>query len=161
MRKIAQICALVAVLWPTAGLKADQPVFGYLEEVLVYPGAFPMLAKLDTGADHSSVNARILRQETKKGQIWLTFEVTNQSGATATFEKRVRRVARVRRPSDTATSRPVVIMEICLGTIRREVQVNLVDRTNLSFNILIGRSFLAGHAIVDSATTYTSEPRCP
>jgi len=160
MRRIAQICALVAVLWPTAGLKADQPVFGYLEEVLVYPGAFPLLAKLDTGADHSSINARILRQETKKGQVWLTFEVTNLSGAVATFEKRVRRVARVRRHSGVSSLRQVVMMEICLGTIRREVQVNLVDRTNLSFNMLIGRSFLAGHAIVDAAASFTSKPRC-
>lgn len=119
-----------------------------------------MQAKLDTGADHSSVHAHISKRQQKAGQDWITFEISNKAGAKAVFETPVHRIAKIRRHSGKVQERPVVYMEICLGPFRRKVEVNLVDRKNLTYKILIGRSFLANYGVVDSSITFTSSPNC-
>lgn len=119
-----------------------------------------MAAKLDTGADHSSIHARVLGREQRNGKDWIVFEVENKSGLAAKFEKPVERIARVRRHFGKIQERPVVMMDICVGAIRKNVEVNLVDRKHLDFKILIGRSFLREMALVDSGLKYTVAPAC-
>lgn len=119
-----------------------------------------MEAKLDTGADNSSIHARILKREKKGGQDRITFEVTNKPGAKMIFDEPVTRIAQIRRHAGKKQERPVVMMDICLGSIRRKVEVNLVNRKDFSYKLLIGRSFLAKYALVDSSTRFTSKPAC-
>lgn len=160
MRAILLIFGLLSVLSPSVVYSAEKVVFGYLEDVVVFPSALPMKAKLDTGADHSSINAEILKEETKGGKNWVTFAITSKSGTRAVIEKEVIREAKIRRHSGNTQVRQVVMMEICLGNIRRSVQVNLVKRTKFNYKILIGRSYLVDHAIVDPGLKYTAEPNC-
>ena len=41
-----------------------------------------------------------------------------------------------------------------------EEEVALADRNHLDYEMLIGRSFLAGNVIVDPSKTFTIEPSC-
>lgn len=150
----------VAVLFSGGAFATERAVLGYLENALLYPGAFPIQAKLDTGADHSSLDARIIKRERRKGEDWVIFEIENKKQQLQRFERQVTRTARVRRHSGELQSRPVVRMDICLGQIRREVDVNLVDRQGLNFKMLVGRSFMAGHILVDPSARFTTQPKC-
>jgi hypothetical protein len=38
--------------------------------------------------------------------------------------------------------------------------VSLVDRKNFDYQMLLGRVYLAGNAIVDPSVTYTTDPAC-
>ena len=51
-------------------------------------------------------------------------------------------------------------MAICLGSHYMETDVNLVDRSNFDYQMLIGRNFLAGNVLIDPASTYVAEPAC-
>lgn len=160
IRTIFFTCAFLTALGLTSQAGAKPSVFGYLENALVYPGAFPVEAKLDTGADHSSVHARIVRRWKKGGLDWVAFQIENKAGGSLRLEAPVERTARVRQHSGDAERRVVVLLELCVGTVRRMVQVNLVDREVFRYKLLIGRSFLANHIIVDSAARFTAEPAC-
>jgi hypothetical protein len=47
-----------------------------------------------------------------------------------------------------------------MGSIYREEEMNLVDRTELNYQALVGRNHMAGVIVVDPAETFTQSPRC-
>ncbi|MGH7256566.1 MAG: RimK/LysX family protein, partial [Nitrospirales bacterium] len=48
----------------------------------------------------------------------------------------------------------------CLGPVYRETDVNLTDRSNFKYRLLLGRLYLSGHFLVDPASTYLLKPTC-
>ena len=60
----------------------------------------------------------------------------------------------------TSIERPVISLGICLGNIYRQVNVNLADRTNYNYTMLIGRDYLNGVYIVDVEIVHTTKPTC-
>ena len=139
----------------------DKAVVGWVERVEISPGNIVLQAKLDTGADNSSIHVADLNLFDRGGEQWARFEVTDQDGRTVSLERPVVRMAKIKRHKGTAQSRPVVMLAICLGSHRRSAEVNLVDRSRFSFPMLIGRSFLRPIFVVDPAKKFTALPACP
>ena len=156
------LCALgvLITLGVTDNAHADKTTFGYLERVMVYPGPIKIEAKLDTGADNTSIHATNIKIGTKGGKQSVSFDVVTKTNVVQHFEKPVVRIARIKQHSGKPQERPVVSFEICLGSIKRSVDVSLVDRSRFEYHLLIGRSFLAGHALVVSGSAFTTEPAC-
>lgn len=134
-------------------------VLGWIESALLAPGDLEIQAKLDTGADNSSLNAPDPEEFERDGEAWVRFSVENQDGARQEFEKPVQRMVRIRSASGV-DRRYVINMDVCLGDILRKVEVNLADRTDLSYQMLIGRSYMKNHILVDSSREFTLEPNC-
>jgi hypothetical protein len=140
---------------------AAQPmVVGWIERVRLGMEGLVISAKLDTGADHSSLHASEIRWHTRDDGDWVGFDVVNENGEKVHFERKVVRIARVRRAGGAVQKRPVIMMGVCLGSVYRLTQVNLVDRTGLNYEFLVGRSFLAEGFAVDSSRINTVEPNC-
>lgn len=139
---------------------ADTPTFGYLERAMIYPGPIAIKAKLDTGADNSSIHATNIKLGLQDGKQWVSFDVVTKTNVIQHFEKPVIRIARIKQRTGPPQERPVVSLEICLGSIKRSVDVNLENRERFEYRLLVGRSFLAGHALVDSGAEFTTEPAC-
>ena len=135
-------------------------VIGWVERARISPGNFVMHAKIDTGAKTSSLNAHDIKEFTRNGEEWVRFTVTNREGASSTLERRLRRVAVIKRHFGGKQERLVVRMGICIAGVYRYAEVNLVDRSGFNYGLLIGRSFLKGRLIVDPAKTFTAEPDC-
>ena len=136
-------------------------VFGWLEKVRVSPGELVVHAKLDSGADTSSMHVRNLKSFEKEGAPWVSFTLRNRYGKQQEIKLPVVRWARIKKGSDQRIQeRVVVLLKLCLGREAQEVEVNLVDRSHMNYPLLIGRGFLAGTALVDSARTYLTEPTC-
>lgn len=133
---------------------------GWVEKVRIYPANLVLQAKLDTGADSSSLDAASVVEFERKGREWVRFTVANRYGQSAVIEKEVRRTVLIKRHKGQHQRRKVVRMGICLGETYLETDVNLVDRRHFEYQMLLGRTFLAGNAVIDPAVTYTSEPRC-
>jgi hypothetical protein len=144
----------------TSALAQTKENFGWVEKVLLYPDGLPLQAKLDTGADNSSLDASDVESFEKNGVEWVRFQIRNRYGQKISFEKEVRRVAMIKRHSSKHQRRKVIRVGVCLGKTYLETDVNLVDRTNFAYQMLLGRTFLAGNAIVDPSLTYTTEPNC-
>lgn len=135
-------------------------IIGSLERVSINHAGLILEAKIDTGAKNSSLNATNYHLSRKEGEIWVTFDVSNREGKTTTLEKPVIRFVKIKRKGADTQQRPAILLDICLGKIVKQVEVNLVNRSNFDYQMLIGRSFLHGDFIVDVDMSFTSEPRC-
>ena len=150
------LAALVAAPAVADGL----PVFGYLEQAMILPEGFPIRAKLDTGADGSSLDATDIRYFRRGGRDWIAFMVSSVDDREIRLEKPVLRTVRIRQHSGKSAKRPVVTIILCLGGISRETRVNLTDRSKFSYNLLIGRNFMAGKLLVDPGRKFLTKPDC-
>ncbi len=128
-------------------------VAGWAETAQLLPSELVLAAKLDSGAENSSLNIERLRYFKRSGQRWVRFTVEGQSGRRVAFERQVLRKAAIKRHGEGSHIRPVVEIEICLGGTSKEVEVNLVDRSRFEYPLLIGRSFLAEDFLIDTSAT--------
>ena len=139
----------------------NKPIIGWIEKVQILPENILLHAKIDTGADTSSLNVTELSDFIRNSKRWVQFTVTTQEGQRVRLKKRVLRYVRIKRKGAESQRRPVVRFDLCLGSIfKKNTQVNLTDRKNFKYNMLIGRSFLNNLAIVDSSFTYSLDPNC-
>ena len=153
---------LFTVAIPFAALSASQKhVAGYVEQVHIHPGQLSMAAKIDTGAENSSLDARNVERFTRGNESWVRFSLRNDAHQSAVVELPVHRIARIRRHGGRVEEREVVMLGICLGSVYRTVEVNIVDRSGLDFPMLIGRSFLDGVFLVDPGERFLLAPDCP
>ena len=142
------------------GASQGKHVVGWLEKVCVYPGNLIINAKLDTGARNSSLNASHITKFVRNGKQWVRFNVTNRYGTTVTIEKKIHRIVKIKNYDGTPQSRLAILLDISLGSFHKEAEVNLADRSYFNYQMLIGRSFLAGNLIVDPSVKYTTKPIC-
>jgi hypothetical protein len=54
----------------------------------------------------------------------------------------------------------VIHLPSCVGGVRGLAEVNLADREDFEYDILIGREFLASRILVDSASTFIADDEC-
>jgi hypothetical protein len=160
-RRFAIAVVVACVLAGAAPAHASEVVtVGWIEKVRLGREGVTVVAKLDTGALTSSLHAKNVEWTARDDGDWVSFEVIGAHGTRERFERKVVRVARIKRPTGDLERRPTVLMAVCLGRVFRLSEVNLTDRSGFNYEFLVGRSFLAGRFAVDSSRTYTAEPRC-
>lgn len=137
-------------------------MLGWVEYVEFEKPRVRLKAKLDTGATTSSLNAMNLRRFRRGGQSWVRFDVLDpdRRGERITFEAPVVRMARIRRHDGQFQERPVVYLKMCLGHVMLRRQFTLIDRSDFNYQVLVGRNFLRGHIVVDSAERLQTRPEC-
>jgi len=155
---------MLCMLVPTTGLAAepvDQKITaGIVEPIAVGASGIVLDAKIDTGADSCSLDARNIQTFERDGRSWVRFDVTGRDGQSDTLEAPVVRTVRIKRGVGSSPPRPVVRLPVCLGSLQREVEVNLADRRRYAYPALVGRNFLAGYVVVDSGHERLTRPDC-
>ena len=117
-------------------------------------------ARIDSGANTSSLSAREITRFERDGENWVRFklgladndvvvEAIRDEWIEAPIERRVRIIQ-----ATGEESRPVVTLMMTLGSIREPVEFTLSDRTHLDFPALLGRRFLLDIAVIDVAERY-------
>lgn len=140
--------------------KVQKDVLGWIEKVKVFPGNLLLHAKLDTGADFCSLGTPDIQTFKKGGKRYARFLVRNRAGEERKIVAEIVRTTKIKRINGNSSKRVVVRLDVCIGSHHMEVDVNLVNRANFSYRMLIGRNFLAGNIVVDSSRTYVSSPKC-
>ncbi len=164
MMKSTFTTASLLALFLAAGAHAatrDLLILGWIENAhLVDPG-MDLKAKLDTGAETSSLDARIIKKFRKSGKRWVRFAVSDrESGEEFVFvRERIRTIGIVQHDGSRQT-RPVVRMSLCIAGRTLSTEVSLIDRSEFIYPLLLGRSALASFALVDPASTFLSDPDC-
>lgn len=151
---------LIAWVWPACAAELSRRVAGLIEKVVVGSPGVEFEAKLDTGADLSSIDATEVTRTRRFGQTWIDFTVVRVDGSRVKLSGRLVRHAHIKRTGGT-TRRQVVLLDICLGSVSRTVEVSLADRKGLDYDVLIGRNFLGGYFMVDPVRVYALTPNCP
>lgn len=151
---------------PLAAAAKDDPdeepvVLGFVEEVYVGNVKLAMRGKLDTGADSSSVHARDVELYDKNGRdTWVRFKLVGKDGRLVSYNQNVIRFAYIKTKTGGAIRRPVIRLPLCVGGKRGHAEVNLADRGDFEYDILVGREFLADRILVDSGQTFIAGETC-
>lgn len=149
---------------------AAMDIVGYLETaVLDFDGETParVEAKMDTGADSSSIHAVDIEPFERDGDDWVRFRLVleedenGQIVKSRVIEENLFDTVLIKRKGKEPQRRYVVKFGICVDAHFRKVEVNLADRNGFSTRALVGRSFMSGALLVDSGATHTAEPACP
>lgn len=133
---------------------AEPVTSGWIENAWFGESGIKFKAKLDTGANTSSINAPRYEEFDRDGARWVRFQITNSEGQDHKVESKIMRVAKIRRTGVASVSRPVILLDICIAGQKGTVEFTLADRTGMNYQVLIGRTFLAGRILVDSSRTY-------
>ena len=133
---------------------------GWIETVTFPDYGIAIDAKLDTGADSSSIDVTDLDRFKRNGKVWYRFTLTGNDGKTATVEQQTNRVARIKRAEVEDTRRPIVRLKICVAGHETETDFTLTDRSERRAQALIGRRFLASRILVDSSRTHLFAKPC-
>ena len=139
----------------------DLEILGWVEKARLPAVGLELKAKLDTGAETSSLDARIIKKFRKDGKRWVRFGLTDREGGEefVLVRERVRTIGIVQHDGSRQT-RPVVLMQVCIAGRILETEVSLIDRSEFIYPLLLGRSALASFALVDSGDTFLSDPDC-
>jgi hypothetical protein len=133
---------------------AEKVTIGTIEDVLLLPWEVKLPARIDTGAAKSSLDAREI--EVKEDRV--EFKLPRKYGG---LQLRLPIVEwrHVRTP-EGLERRPVVELEICLGSKRFRTLVNLTDRSMVKYPLILGRNFLKESFLVDVKLRRTAKPNC-
>ncbi|MGE6605353.1 ATP-dependent zinc protease [Halomonas sp. NPDC076908] len=117
-------------------------------------------ARVDSGANTSSLSATDITRFERDGEDWVRFklalnedDVVVESQRDEWIEAPIERRVRILQASGEE-SRPVISLLMTLGPISENVEFTLNDRTHLVYPVLLGRRFLMDIALIDVADTY-------
>ncbi len=135
--------------------KHELGIIGAVEPIYFLPMKTPFDARIDTGAENSSLDVRDIRHFERDGEKWVAFELTNQeSGEKHHFEKKLIKHTTITRINESE-KRPVVMMDVKFGGQIIKARFSLADRTKFDYQALVGRNILTGRAIVDTSLSNT------
>ena len=152
------VCAVVLlglVNLPSLAVAAE--TVGWLESVTILPGSRVLDAKLDTGADTSSLDARGIQVLQKNGEDWFQFKIGSDAQP---VQHKVERWVGIR-GAGGREQRPVVRLSLCVGSKIYDEEFTLRDRSNMNYPVLLGRRTLAHLPPIDVKKKYTLDAHCP
>ena len=139
----------------------DLEILGWVENTRLPAIDIELKAKLDTGAETSSLDSRIIKKFRKDGKRWVRFAFTDRESGEefVLVRERVRTIGVVQHDGSRQT-RPVVEMQVCIAGRLLDIEVSLIDRSEFIYPLLLGRNALASFALVDPGDTFLSDPEC-
>ena len=117
-------------------------------------------ARIDSGAETSSIHARNIKRFERDGSNWVRFDVPvpGADGEWATMEREIsRRVRVIQASAEEAERRVVVELQFAIGDHQQVAEFTLADRTNLTYEVLIGRNVLRDVMLIDVGKEYATE----
>lgn len=141
--------------------EGDLEILGWVENARLTDPAIALKAKLDTGAETSSLDAEVIKKFRQDGKRWVRFRVSDRDTGEEYIivRERVRTIGVVQHDGSRQT-RPVVKMELCIAGRLMQTEVSLIDRREFIYPLLLGRSALGSFALIDPGSTFLSEPVC-
>jgi len=151
-------------------MAAEPTIYGRYENIKLPEIGQTLKAKMDTGAWTASLSAKDIEMFTRDGNEWVRFRLATEGAGDKLYEHEVSRISKIKNraeeddeeESPALSHRPVIDLEMCLGDVKRTVEVNLVDRSNFRYPLLIGSKALRKFkAAVDPREKFTAgNPGC-
>lgn len=130
---------------------------GQVEYVDIMPMGFRQKARIDTGAETTSIDAVNIIEFERDGRDWVQFSVKDRNTDESVMIKApIKRTVLIKQQGSKDIRRQVVLLTLAIGELKEEVEVTLADRENFEYPVLIGRNFLQGRALVDVSRKFLS-----
>lgn len=130
-----------------------KPIVGRVEWVEFPNWKLKLRARIDTGAKSCSIHAINIERVTENGEVFVLFDTFVDEKPVRLKSKFVKE-AKVTSTSGVSENRIIISELMKMGKYKEEVIINLNDRTNLTYPILIGRNFLMGKFLVDVSLSH-------
>lgn len=126
-------------------------VVGSLERIWVEALQLALPARIDTGAETASLDARNISNFERDGKPWVSFEIPDPAGGDPIVleRRRVREALVIQASSVEPERRPVIRLGIQLGPVRQLAEFTLSNRSHLDYQMLVGRNILRDVMLVD------------
>jgi len=151
-------------------MAAEPTLYGRYEYIKLPEIGETLQAKMDTGALTASLSAKDIQTFTRDGENWVRFRLGTKDAGNKVYEHKVARISKIKNRADEeddrggadVAKRPVIDLQMCLGNVKRTVEVNLTDRSSFNYPLLIGAKALREFgAAVNPARRYTvDKPDC-
>ena len=127
----------------------DKFIMGSVENVHLTKEQLKFDARIDTGADASSLGVFGVRRFERDGKKWVKFALSEKAEAEV-FEYPIYDTVKIKQSRSVNEDRIEIKVDIEMGGVSYKKQLfNLADRSHLDYQLLIGRSFLRDIAVVD------------
>ena len=123
-------------------------------------GVKEIKAKVDTGADNSSLHAFNLERFEEGGRQMVRFEIhphQRKKRPTVACVAEVSGERMVKNPGGRAERRPIIRTTLVVAGEEFEALVNLTTRDEMTFRMLLGRRTVRGQFVVDPGRSYVGE----
>ncbi len=167
--EVKSILALLSLL-ALPVMAAEPTLYGRYEYIQLPEIGQTFKAKMDTGALTASLSAKDIELFKRNGEDWVRFRLGTADADGKVYEHKVARISKIKTRTEEdedgeasdASKRPVVELEMCLGNVKRSVEVNLTNRSGFNYPLLIGAKALREFgAAVNPARRYTADqPHC-
>ena len=136
-------------------IESAKTTVGVVEDIILGPWGIRFPARIDTGADVSSLDARdiVVRNDLAR------FKLGKRYGGLQ-LELPVVEWRHIQTAMGTE-KRPVVEVSICLGPKLFRTLATLKDRSEMIYPFLVGRSALSANFLVDPSRSMAAQPTCP
>lgn len=133
-------------------------LMGEVEHIFLIKEKSSFAARIDTGADTSSLGVYSLTKFERDGKKWVKFSLKSDKDSTI-FEYPIHDTVKIKQQSNMkAEERLEIKMSIKVGGKEYRNQIfNLANRSHLEFQVLIGRNFLKDIALVDVSRKHILE----
>lgn len=135
-------------------LLKEKVLIGRIEWVSMPELKIKHRARIDTGAKTTSMHAINIEEVEQRGELFVKFQTIDSEGKTVEVVRKVDTTQKVSNTAGLVSKRYVIKEKIKIGSIEREVNINLNDRTKMDYKFLVGRNLLLGRFIVDVARSH-------
>jgi len=130
-------------------------IIGGIEPIMIDDMENLFDARIDSGADTSSIDAKNIKFFERDGKPWVKFEVINrETGEYKLFKKPIARNVKIKKLS-SYDRRKVVLLDVKFGNLNLQREFTLTDRSKYEYQVLIGRNLINGIALIDVAKKET------
>lgn len=115
-------------------------------------------AKIDTGAQTSSLHAFNARRFNKDDEDWVRFKVHPQKRRRRPeilCEAKIIDIRSIVSSNGARERRLVIATTLQLGPFQRKIEITLANRDEMGYRMLVGREALRKMFIVDPGSSYT------
>ena len=135
-------------------------IVGQVERFYLAGPGLVYKARIDSGAETSSIYGRNIEQFERDGNNWVRFEVPvpGTEDDWVTMEKEISRTVKIiQASSDDSEKRAVVKLQFAIGDHQQVAEFTLADRGNLTYDVLVGRNILRDVMLIDVGREYATE----
>lgn len=136
-------------------------VVGELEKFYLAGPGLIYNARIDSGAETSSIYARNVQPFERDGNNWVRFDVPvpgEKPESWVTLEKEISRWVRIIQAStEESERRAVVELQFAIGSHQQMAEFTLANRKNLTYDVLIGRNILRDVMLIDVGKEFATE----
>lgn len=120
-------------------------------------GISNLVMRVDTGAATSSLHVENVEEYKKDGKSWISFDIhpdVYDVKKITRHSSKVNARRKVRSSSETLERRYVITTTLAIGEHKWSIKINLTDRTEMTYLMLLGRQAMSDKVVVDPSQEF-------